>query len=1003
MRTILMLSITLIAVFAQTLFAKPADKKILPEPLNGPMPWVLFPESPSKSIVDTLFIMGGPGSWDGSFDTPDGQPDWHGWTHEDATVGDDNHWHVSTYWADHIAGHGAGNHAMYCGQEDLPACSFPDTIGGYGDNYFDDVNWTWVVPDTLQPVTVHLTGAMTYDLSDAGYDFLELYVSRGSTDELLDTWTGTGVSSIALDYSVVLNPGDYVGSGSNEVKLWWRVVTDGGWSDTDCFIFGHGACQIDDLAVYIDDSLVTFDDFEPGSTVNWIPDINTGVGDFTNLRNDLGDADGCLTNTSYQVNFIDNGIVVPELPGTPCIQHCYDPDGWIVNNDGGLHADDPNRDWHLHNRIISPPLAWNPSHDGAELSFDVYVDETFEATTNAGMVYRWQVRSTESEDPADLELAPWKSHNQIFMGGPEYRRHAESVGSLLLPDRKWVQISLGVDELGYNWGFNGANGTPAPYFDNVAMRTWAPLGPEILVESQTLFTDNFASEGVHDPDNLGANSCRLDPQFTVSTLAPIIADTMVVRVNPMRFGAELTQPPSLHWVMKCNPTFDAVRPGTPNGQGLLRGMEPSIATIDSDGNPQTHKWTFDLPDEGWFYPGDVLHYYITTTSDLDGDIRTSSFPADTTGILDFSSTSSLPAEVVVRALPTLTQPVTGDFSQPAILFVSNSTDSELSARWVESLQNIGLVPGVDFDVVNILPRFIGLDGLASIGNIAGYQTILYSSGEEPFAALNDVHESYNDATFFSQWLNIGGKKALFAGNDFWSYTPFLDDGYTLANLFGVDMMGADISEYNGGQWDLRISPLPDNGALPDSQQWPLFGGCPDIQTFDAIDVKPGAIKLASLDVAGSTGGSYAAVVATIGTVPGNRTVALPFDLMHITGATTRSEFLGHLLQWLASEASPGFDNPLITQVTASAHPNPFNPSTTIAFELPQSAVVSLKVFDTHGMLVRTLLDDSTHLAGQHSQSWDGRDSSGRNTASGVYFYRLQAGDQQKIGKLTLLK
>ena len=65
--------------------------------------------------------------------------------------------------------------------------------------------------------------------------------------------------------------------------------------------------------------------------------------------------------------------------------------------------------------------------------------------------------------------------------------------------------------------------------------------------------------------------------------------------------------------------------------------------------------------------------------------------------------------------------------------------------------------------------------------------------------------------------------------------------------------------------------------------------------------------------------------------------------------------------------------------------------------------VSLEIYDLQGRLVRTLLNGNPYPVGSHNQVWDGRDGEGQSTASGVYFYRFSAGDQNRVGKLTLLK
>jgi hypothetical protein len=97
----------------------------------------------------------------------------------------------------------------------------------------------------------------------------------------------------------------------------------------------------------------------------------------------------------------------------------------------------------------------------------------------------------------------------------------------------------------------------------------------------------------------------------------------------------------------------------------------------------------------------------------------------------------------------------------------------------------------------------------------------------------------------------------------------------------------------------------------------------------------------------------------------------------------------------------GGDAPAVTALHQN-YPNPFNPATTIAFDLRENADVSLSVYDVAGALVRRLV--SRRLpAGTYTSSWDGTDGAGRRVASGVYFYRLVAGDFTATRKMVLLK
>ena len=86
-------------------------------------------------------------------------------------------------------------------------------------------------------------------------------------------------------------------------------------------------------------------------------------------------------------------------------------------------------------------------------------------------------------------------------------------------------------------------------------------------------------------------------------------------------------------------------------------------------------------------------------------------------------------------------------------------------------------------------------------------------------------------------------------------------------------------------------------------------------------------------------------------------------------------------------------------------PNPFNPSTSISFSVPESAGrvgVFLKVFDLRGALVRTLVEGERG-PGSYTMFWDGRNEQGKMLSSGVYFYRLQAGEFSSTRKMVLLK
>jgi hypothetical protein len=87
---------------------------------------------------------------------------------------------------------------------------------------------------------------------------------------------------------------------------------------------------------------------------------------------------------------------------------------------------------------------------------------------------------------------------------------------------------------------------------------------------------------------------------------------------------------------------------------------------------------------------------------------------------------------------------------------------------------------------------------------------------------------------------------------------------------------------------------------------------------------------------------------------------------------------------------------------AQNYPNPFNPETQISYSLPQDAHVVLTIFNIMGQKVKTLVDELQD-AGYKSIHWDGKNDNGSQVASGIYFYRIQAGEYSQTKRMVLLE
>ena len=84
------------------------------------------------------------------------------------------------------------------------------------------------------------------------------------------------------------------------------------------------------------------------------------------------------------------------------------------------------------------------------------------------------------------------------------------------------------------------------------------------------------------------------------------------------------------------------------------------------------------------------------------------------------------------------------------------------------------------------------------------------------------------------------------------------------------------------------------------------------------------------------------------------------------------------------------------------YPNPFNPETTISFELAQESRTLIEIFNVKGQRVRKLLDDTLEV-GTHAIIWDGSNDSNRQVGSGVYFYRVSVNGTEEFSKMIMLK
>ncbi|PJA74671.1 hypothetical protein CO151_08745 [bacterium CG_4_9_14_3_um_filter_65_15] len=975
----------------------------------------------AKAAGDTIQLMGPGGLYQGDFENAvcgvDRLP--AGWSSVDLTSGNaaSSHWHVfapAGFDTLGITGNG-----LWCGDY-FPACGA--NFAGYGDDWNDLVEWRYSVLDNSSSSTVTVSGNILYQVEqDYDYVYLSYQVTGLLGYQNALTFNGDSAGGVAEAFSGIITylPGDYI--NGNEIVIDFRFFSDGAYSAEGYCYGGFGAATLDDVTVSVvngANNYSTFDDFETGMG-NWTTVAPIAVGDFAQIWCGLSDIDPCNTNGTNQVAFIDDGVVVPGTGGSQCVNWCYGPGGAIVTPTGGMSPGGA-----INNYVKSPEMTWpNATYDGLWFGFDVYRHEDF-SPDSPGIFYFFGVRSALVGE--DIETQGWNSTGYVYYGGPDYIRPINDATSWVQPARERVQIRMGCVQY-----FAGLDGYPAPYFDNVNLKVFPFAGPGVTYRVIDMAQDNFPEVGLIDMTDPSILSVRFDAANNTnvpSDLANDPADSITCTVKLVRTGAVLNGPPILHWTMQPNPAFNAYR--TSIFGTATTGVSAGDSARNVNGIVAPNVWAFDLPDTGFLYPGDVLHYYIEASDDVAGDIKSVHIPGDISGYGDFSHPLAYNQDFIVHGLPSITG-TPGNYTQPEVLFWNDFARRGGEQEWYSALDQLGYVPGSDYDIYYTTGPSSGvgngLGGRASISQIANYNTMLYTSGDlskftisnGDFASSSDYG---NDVDLVSSWLDLPAPgdpiKGMFLTGD--ELANDLDGSGTNTLTFLNDYMGLDLVSTNllpliDNQATPVVSALAGNGVIVNQSSWVAYGGCFGINTFDAVTPRAGATQLAEFLAPGCVAGQYTYSAATANVrANGSKLVSTPYDFMFIyddptCGAqaaaplTARAQVLSDVLDWFG-QTSGGTPSGVIpgAQFATKAFPNPFNPKVTVSYNMPKRGHVTVKIFNIRGELVRTLVDDVMD-AGTQSVDWNGTSNSGSSVASGVYFYEARYGDEVQVNKITMVK
>ena len=895
-----------------------------------------------------------------------------------------------------------GNQSLWCGMRpttDQGLCLY-GTPPGYGNDW-DQQFCTVTCLDVTGTVTVDYE--IVWDTEpDYDWAFLEY-------DECDDNWRDfdpmvayTGVDTSFESHSIP----DTLHGG--QVRIRFSFYSDVAWSDQDGIWNTDGALIVDSLTVRDGSGIVVptelFEDEAVGSTVadNWGSCNKPPYGDFSALYPGIHmvQEDPCNQNYTCMWAFIAGSAYDYSCGGFP-------GQAVVPYEDG--------RGQYINNLVVSPLIPYAGSGNVVEMAFDNYGD----LDLNALVFHYFMVRAKVGDC-----MGPWMRTGNIWYtssGIPAWYHPVRSFGHMIPAGATHIQVALGViDRCGRYCGYYG-DGTchsHSPMFDNVSVYRVASFGPHISAQR---FGDGFPADGTL------TGTVRADATSDISD------DPLVLEyADDLWVGAEDPQgiAPDPHTGFGAAVyAYVSVRPQNQPGKSGLDLVDdayrwPVVDSLVIDGNnwyqirldtaffdvenridPWPGYWTFDLNDN-LFTPGDtVFHFYSAQSVQAPFAVNYWTGRTGDTGDL---------AHAVSNADEFTCLPATGYQNGGDILLCID--------RWLyygsgdlidDALRSLGLEDKVD--------RFNISGNCTPSGKIVDiYQQLLPCYSKILWLVFDDISDSGNNnktddfglVNNFLQFLERPGG-VYFASDQF--AERLVANTSASAVTFRSSYLNFDLVNADHNSVGQPISPqvVGASGAPfyhtlgPDTMI--AYGGCPRVNSFDVVAETGLSTVLANYGGDPNLG----AVIGQKTTNTGGQQVGammsgFGYEFIRddrATGILDRADHLRDILQWLggvldqpvSAEPEP-FRNSL-----AQNHPNPFNPTTTIAFTVKEQGPVSLNVYNVAGQLVRTLVNDNRAPGLAHTIDWNGRNNRGQQVSSGVYFYKLVAKGFTKTKKMVLLK
>jgi hypothetical protein len=959
------------------------------------------------------------------------QFNWQGWTRLDWTAQQDTFFHV-----DDFLGLGGGDFgrlvplegtkSIWCGARANPGtpyiCHFMDAPG-YGNG--------WDQALTMYPRAFIGSAGLSYKLRwdcEPDYDFVRVEYDAGHGDwQVLASYTGNGVIVEQLTHPMT----------QIATKFRFHFISDGAWSDEDGLWNTDGGCIVDSIRVSDSGGYSNFENFETawigaGRSGIWETKTGPAFGLNSGLRNDLsiGDRDPCNVNFSTQIVFF-LGCAHPSwtYPGLCDTPFCEGP--------GGIEAPCQNE------AVVSPiidlrkystgcnklqdgtiPEGDLPLLGGLWLKYTVYVDNPL-----ANLVlWNWKVRGFNDAGCPGR----WDGDDYIYYywANGAYSFETKDLGSFFHGDS--IQIALGVIDMCDVWYLingNCAQHTPAPWYDNVRLYRFKSDGPQWYVRDLDLFQDNFPGQEYDLESYVRADAANdINPNDN-----PVIrpGDSIVVNCSSDLGGGIAADPaggPAVYMHVKCTYIGPAPAksklfgPSLQGTYGWYKSDDGTWTIIQADtartpGSIQRDKYMFDLNDS-LFTRGYQIDYYFTARNVAGTETALPKWCRSYGPYYEFT------------CLPT---------KNSDVLFVDDFTGrgsfaGSVENYWMPTFHSQIAPPNDHVDKYDVNGPTSGVsNGPGSRAKtkqlVDEYRAIIWDCGDLSSITISDGtvnSDKSNDCVMLINWFEQSEHVCgLWVCGDGVAYdldklasTPALT---LMSTWCGVDFIATSYFDVTGGRTGGGIvSPLLTgeadagifvHGVVPD--KFYAFGGCPIINQFDVLE-KTANGKYALSYPAYNATNRYAAIASSWLNPAGYNvnTMWFGFSMQYVrddvlSAQIDRFEIAKNVFDWMQFITNPccigyaGAEIPSVNKL-AQNFPNPFNPTTTIKFDMKEKGPVTLKVYNVAGQLVRTLVDDVRDAAA-YSIAWDGRNNIGSDVASGIYFYKMGTNGFSETRKMVLLR